>query len=179
MRWSKIFMSSSWEATSTSLCQMAMNVVDVRPSPSGTCRSCWQLPLLLRGAHMPWYYWLQGDNNNASSNATMNCFMLLITGCDNNQIVPHKYCFSQTDHHGTVTTSSHAIMTSPVGLLLIAKSNNNNIALYDNHLFFPLIALSDTIKRILVLLTTNSSNNIIQQNMWQYLLNNYILFHNI
>ncbi len=53
-------------------------------------------------------------------------------------------------------------MTSCVGILLIAKSNNNNVALYDNHLFLPLIALSDTVKKILVLLTTNSSNNIIQ-----------------
>jgi hypothetical protein len=36
----------------------------------------------------------------------------------------------------------------------IAKSNYNNIALYNDHLFMPLIALSDTIKSIVVLLIT-------------------------
>ncbi len=53
-------------------------------------------------------------------------------------------------------------MTSYVGLLSIAKSKDNNAYIYDNHLFFPSIVLSNAIKRIVVLLTTNSSNNIIQ-----------------
>ncbi len=53
-------------------------------------------------------------------------------------------------------------MTSHVGLLMIANSNDNNATLYDDQLFLPLIALSDTVKRILVLLITNISNNIIQ-----------------
>ncbi len=55
-----------------------------------------------------------------------------------------------------------AITTSHVGLLLNAKSNDNNLAPYNDHLFLPLIALSNTVKRILVLLTSESSNNIIQ-----------------
>ncbi len=55
-----------------------------------------------------------------------------------------------------------AITTSCVGLLLIAKSNNNNIAVYNNHLFFPSIALSNAINRNVVLLTSESSNNSIQ-----------------
>ncbi len=55
---------------------------------------------------------------------------------------------------------SQVIMTSLVGQLLIAKSNNNNVTLYNNQLFLPLIALSNAIKRITMLLTTNSSNNI-------------------
>jgi hypothetical protein len=33
---------------------------------------------------------------------------LLITGCDDDQIVPRKNCFGQADPHGTTTTSSHA-----------------------------------------------------------------------
>ncbi len=53
-------------------------------------------------------------------------------------------------------------MTNRVGLLSIAKSNNNNVAVYDNHLFFPSIMLSDAIKKIVVLLTSESSNNSIQ-----------------
>jgi hypothetical protein len=34
------------------------------------------------------------------------------------------------------------ITTSHVGLLLIAKSNDNNVAIYNDHLFFPPIALT-------------------------------------
>jgi hypothetical protein len=52
-----------------------------------------------------------------------------------------------------------AITTSGVGLLSIAKSNDNKGAVYNNHLFFLLIALSDAIKKIVVLLTSESSNN--------------------
>jgi hypothetical protein len=57
---------------------------------------------------------------------------------------------------------SHTITTSRVGLLSIAKSNHNNVALYNNHLFLPLIVLSNAVKRNIVLLTSESSNNIIQ-----------------
>ncbi len=56
-----------------------------------------------------------------------------------------------------------AITTNRVGLLSIAKYKDNNVAVYDDHLFFPLIALSNAIKKIVVLLTSESSNNIIQQ----------------
>jgi hypothetical protein len=51
-----------------------------------------------------------------------------------------------------------AITTSRVGLLLIAKSKDNNVAVYDAHLFFPSIALSNAIKRIVVLLTSQVSD---------------------
>jgi hypothetical protein len=55
-----------------------------------------------------------------------------------------------------------AIMASCVGLLLIAKSKDNNVGVYNNHLFFLSITLSDAIKKIEVLLTSESSNNSIQ-----------------
>jgi hypothetical protein len=55
-----------------------------------------------------------------------------------------------------------AIRTNHVGLLSIAKSNNNNVAMYNDNLFFPLIALSNAIKKIAVLLASESSNNSIQ-----------------
>jgi hypothetical protein len=55
-----------------------------------------------------------------------------------------------------------AITTSRVGLLSIAKSKDNKVSVYDDHPFFPSIALSNAIKRIALLLTTHSSNNIIQ-----------------
>ncbi len=55
-----------------------------------------------------------------------------------------------------------AITTSRVGLLLIAKSKDNNVTVYNNHVFFPLIMLSNTIKKVVVLLTSESSNNSIQ-----------------
>ncbi len=45
-------------------------------------------------------------------------------------------------------------MTNRVGLLSIAKSNNDNVTQYKDHLFLPLIALSDGIKRIVVLSAT-------------------------
>ncbi len=72
-----------------------------------------------------------------------------------------------------------AIMTSRVNLLLIAKSNNNNIPLYNDHLFFPLIALSNAIKRIVVSLTTHSSSNIIQYIIRRYSLNDSTPFHDV
>ncbi len=50
-------------------------------------------------------------------------------------------------------------MTSHVGLLSIAKSNNNNIVLNANQLFLPLNTSSNADKRMLVLLYTNSSNS--------------------
>ncbi len=53
-------------------------------------------------------------------------------------------------------------MTSRVGLLLIAKSKDNDVAVYNDHLFFPSIALSDAIKKTVELLTSKSSNNSIQ-----------------
>ncbi len=53
-------------------------------------------------------------------------------------------------------------MSSRVGLLLIAKSNDNNVALYKDQLFLLSIALSDAINRIVLLLTSESSDNSIQ-----------------
>ncbi len=47
----------------------------------------------------------------------------------------------------------------------IAKSKYNNVAVYVDDIFFPLIALIDAIKRIVVLLTSESSNNSIQLNI--------------
>ncbi len=46
--------------------------------------------------------------------------------------------------------------------LSIAKSNDNNVAVDNDHLLFPLIALSNAIKKIVVLLTSEISNNSIQ-----------------
>ena len=54
------------------------------------------------------------------------------------------------------------IATTCVGLLSIAKNNYNKATVYDNHLFFPLIALINAIKKCVVLLTAESSNNSIQ-----------------
>ncbi len=55
-----------------------------------------------------------------------------------------------------------AIMTSHVGLFSIAKSNDNSAPLYNEQLFLPSIVLSNVIKNIVVLLTSESSSNIIQ-----------------
>ncbi len=52
--------------------------------------------------------------------------------------------------------------TSRMSLLLIAKSKDNTATIYNDHLFFPLIALIDAIKKIVVLLTSENSNNSIQ-----------------
>ncbi len=46
--------------------------------------------------------------------------------------------------------------------LSIAKNNDNKATVYDDHLFFPLIALSNAVNKIVVLLTAESSNNNIQ-----------------
>ncbi len=56
-------------------------------------------------------------------------------------------------------------MTNCMGLLLIANSKDNNVVVYNDHLIFPLIALSNATKTIVVLLTSKSSNNSIQQNI--------------
>ncbi len=50
-------------------------------------------------------------------------------------------------------------MTSCVGQLSIAKSNDNHITLYSNKLFLLSIVLSNAINRIVVLSTSESSNN--------------------
>jgi hypothetical protein len=61
-------------------------------------------PLDTRGAQAQQDYQLQGiNNNNTSSHATIKFFMLLITGCDINQIVSCKNCIGQADCHGTTT----------------------------------------------------------------------------
>jgi hypothetical protein len=49
-----------------------------------------------------------------------------------------------------------------VWALSIAKSNNNSVAVYEDHLLFPSVALSNAIKRIVVLLTSESCKNSIQ-----------------
>ena len=46
--------------------------------------------------------------------------------------------------------------------LSIAKNSDNQATVYDDHLFFPSIALSNAINKIVVLLTAESSNNNIQ-----------------
>ncbi len=55
-----------------------------------------------------------------------------------------------------------AITTSRVGILSIAKSKDNSVTVYDDHLLFLSIALSDAKKKIVVLLTSKSSNNSIR-----------------
>ncbi len=66
-------------------------------------------------------------------------------------------CWSQ---YGTVAML--AIATTHVGLFSIAKSNDNKAIVYNDHLFFLSIVLSNTINKIVVLLTAESSNNNIQ-----------------
>ena len=46
--------------------------------------------------------------------------------------------------------------------LSIAKNNDNKATVYDDHLSFPSIVLSNAINKIVVLLTAESSNNNIQ-----------------
>ncbi len=76
--------------------------------------------------------------------------------------VPSNGFVSQKTHDARSHWQCQAITTSRIGLLSIAESKDNNIAMYDDHLFFPSIALSDAIKRIVVLLTSEISNNSIQ-----------------
>jgi hypothetical protein len=76
--------------------------------------------------------------------------------------VPSNGFISQETRDARSCQWCQAITTSHVGLLSIAKSNDNNIAIYDDHLFFPLIMLSNAINRIVVLLTSESSKNSIQ-----------------
>ncbi len=66
------------------------------------------------------------------------------------------FCDARSPWRGQAITISH------VGLLLIVKSKDYNAAIYNNHLFFLLITLSNAIKKIVVLLTSESSNNSIQ-----------------
>jgi hypothetical protein len=58
--------------------------------------------------------------------------MLLITGCDSNQIVPHKNCFGQADPHGITTTSSHATT--------VAISEADNILTCNDQTFLLLLS---------------------------------------
>jgi hypothetical protein len=51
-----------------------------------------------------------------------------------------------------------AIATTRVGLLSIAKNNDNKATLYNDHLFFLSIVLRKDIKKIVVLLTAESNN---------------------
>jgi hypothetical protein len=41
-----------------------------------------------------------------------------------------------------------AIATTRVGFMSIVKSNDNKAAVYNNHLFFPLIVMSNAIKKM-------------------------------
>jgi hypothetical protein len=68
--------------------------------------------------------------------------------------VPSNDFVSQKTHDARSHQWCQAIMTNRVGLLSIAKSNNDNVTQYKDHLFLPLIALSDGIKRIVVLSAT-------------------------
>jgi hypothetical protein len=80
----------------------------------------------------------------------------------------------------TRDTRSHqwcqAKTTNRVGLLLIANSNDFNIALYKDHLFLPLIALSDTIKRIVVLLATGVVTTLFNKTSQEGLCRRGVLF---
>ncbi len=44
----------------------------------------------------------------------------------------------------------------------LPKNSDNQATVYDDHLFFPSIALNNAINKIVVLLTAESSNNDIQ-----------------
>ncbi len=66
------------------------------------------------------------------------------------------------NHDARSRQQFQAITTNHVGILSIANKSNNNVAVYDDHLLCPSIVLSNTIKRIVLLLATNSSNNSIQ-----------------
>jgi hypothetical protein len=79
--------------------------------------------------------------------------------------VPSNGFVSQKTHDARSRQWCQAITTRRVGLLSIAKSKDNNVVVYDNHLFFPLIALNEAIKKIVVLLTSESSKNNIQLNI--------------
>ncbi len=68
-----------------------------------------------------------------------------------------------------------AITTSRVGLLLIAKSNNNNVAPWDNHLFLPLIALSNakmssylTIRLVMLPITRSNDTHRLSNKLCQH-----------
>jgi hypothetical protein len=55
--------------------------------------------------------------------------MLMITGCDNNQIVPCKNCFGQADPQGTTTTLSHATTVAINKADNIVPQNNQTFLL--------------------------------------------------
>ena len=55
-----------------------------------------------------------------------------------------------------------AIATTRVGLFVNCQELYNKAAVYDDHLLFLSIALSNNIKKIVVLLPAESSNNSIQ-----------------
>jgi hypothetical protein len=57
---------------------------------------------------------------------------LLITGCDDNQIMQRKNCFGQADPHGTTTMSSH-VTTVPI-------SEADNIVPRNNQTFSLLLS---------------------------------------
>ena len=54
---------------------------------------------------------------------------------------------------------------NPCGPFVNCQEFDNKAAVYDDHLLFPSIALSNDIKKIVVLLTAESSNNSIQLNI--------------
>jgi hypothetical protein len=76
--------------------------------------------------------------------------------------VPSNGFVSQKTHDARSCQWCQAITTSHMGLLLIAKSKDNNVAVYNYHLSFPSIALSNAIKTVVVLLASEISNNSIQ-----------------
>ncbi len=69
-------------------------------------------------------------------------------------VIEHSWC--------EITSTVPGHNNKPCGPIVIAMSKDNKVTVYDDHLFFPLIALSNAIKQIVLLLTTNSSNNSIQ-----------------
>ncbi len=61
-----------------------------------------------------------------------------------------------------ITSALPGHNNKPWGLLPIAKSDDNNVTLYNNQLFLLSTLLKDALKNFVVLLTIESSSNIIQ-----------------
>ena len=63
--------------------------------------------------------------------------------------------------------------------LSIAKNNDNKATVYDDHLSFPSIVLSNTINKIVVLLTAESGNNNIQYKYTIVFIEWFYPFHSV
>jgi hypothetical protein len=94
------------------------------------------------------YHCLQGVMDAEAKQLLASNVTVLSNGFVSTSVFP-KTCDARSPQQ------CQAIMTSCVGLLLIANSKDNKVTVYNNNLFFPSIALSNSIKRIVLLLTTN------------------------